>query len=217
MTSTTALSVPGPSDDARRPAPFVLDPVAQEALFRSARSVRAWSPEPISDATIEQAYELLRWAPTAINSSPLRLLLVRTPAARERLAGHVTEGNRERVRTAPLSLVLAADVDWHRHLPTLAPHRVDAVAHLEADPEGRERTARANAWLQVGYLIVALRAVGLDVGPMGGMDAAAIDAENFVGSGWRSLMVVNVGWPTPDHGAFPRAARLEPGQALRTA
>lgn len=206
MTLSTTTSAP----------PFLLDPVAQDALFRSARSVRAWSDEPVTDEHIAAVHDLMRWGPTAMNVSPLRIALVRSGEARARLAGYMDEGNRERVLRAPLTLVLAADTDFHRHLDTLAPHLAGAEERFEADPAGRERLARDNAWLQAGYLVVALRAAGLDVGPMGGMDAAAIDADLFAGTGWRSLMVVNVGWPAEDPAVRPRAARLGFDRAART-
>jgi 3-hydroxypropanoate dehydrogenase len=196
--------------------PFLLDPVAQDALFRSARSVRAWADRPVTDEHVAAVYELLRWGPTAMNASPLRLLLVRGREARERLARHMDEGNRERVLGAPLTLVVAADTNFHRTLGHLAPHLTDAEEHFGPDVPGRERIARENAWLQAGYLVVALRGSGLDVGPMGGMDADAVDAELFAGTGCRSLMVLNVGWPAQDPDARPRAARLAFEQVARS-
>lgn len=187
---------------------FLLDPHDQDLLFRTARTPRELADEPVDDAVVAAVHDLVRWGPTALNSSPLRLLLVRTPQARERLASHVAEANRERVLAAPLTLVVAADADFHEHLPVLAPHMAGAAERFAADPAGRERVARDNAWLQAGYLLVGLRAAGLDVGPMSGMDAAGIDADLLAGTSWRSLMVVNVGRPTGAEHPFPRAPRL---------
>lgn len=201
--------------DERR-APFVLDPIAQDVLFRSARTARAWDSRPVTDEHLASVYELLRWAPTAMNTSPLRLLRVTTPDARERLASHLFEGNRARVRTAPLTLVVAADADFHDHLDTLAPHLPDA-AGMFADATSRLTIARDNTFLQAGYLTVALRASGLDVGPMGIADPAGLDADLLAGTSWRSVMIVNAGWPAEDNGAFPRAPRLEPAVTIRAA
>ena len=191
---------------------FLLDPADQDVLFRDARSARAFGTDPVSDEVIEAVHDLVRWGPTALNSSPMRLLLVRSPQARERLAGHMAEGNRERVLEAPLSIVVAADTAFHEHFATLMPHVAGMRERFEANPEARERTARDNAWLQAGYLVVGLRAAGLTVGPMSGMDAAAIDADLLAGTAWRSLMVLNVGRPTGAPHPFARAPRLDAAQ-----
>jgi len=199
----------------RDQAPFVLDPVAQDALFRSARTARAWDPRPVTDEHLASVYELLRWGPTALNTSPLRLARVHAPESRKRLASHLAEGNRERALTAPLTLVVAADASFHEHPGTLVPHW-PADADLFADEAMRLASARDNAFLQIGYLVVALRASGLDVGPMGISDPAGLDADLLAGTSWRSLIVVNAGWPAQDDGAFPRAPRLDPELAIRT-
>ena len=181
---------------------------AVQQLFESARTARTWADVPVDDALVRHVYDTVRWGPTLMNTSPLRLLLVRSADARERLAGHMGEGNRERVRTAPLAIVVAADVDFHETLDTLVPHLPGARDKF-ADAATRTRIARDQAWLQAGYLTVGLRAEGLDVGPMSGMDAAAIDADLLAGTSWRSLMVLNVGYPAPEPTAHPRAPRLD--------
>ena len=193
-----------------------IDDATADLLFREARSVRTFAPGDVADEQLEAAYDLAKLGPTQVNFTPLRLLVVRTPEARERLAHHMSEGNVERVLGAPVSLVLAADTRFHQHLPLLAPHRAEMVDHFEAMPQMREQMARNNAWLQAGYLIVALRAAGLAAGPMGGMDAAAIDADLLAGTGWVSLFVVNVGQAEGAQYPFPRAARLDWDQASRT-
>jgi len=188
---------------------LAIDATVADLLFRAARTVNTFTDEPVTDEQIQAAYDLLRWGPTAMNTSPLRLLLVRSPEARERLARHLSEGNRDRVLAAPLTIVAAADADFHEHLETLAPHLPNARDRFAGDPQQRLGMARTSALIQIGYLIVALRAVGLHVGPMGGMDAAGIDAEFFDANRWTSLLVLNVGQPSGPDAARPRAPRLE--------
>jgi len=195
--------------------PFVLDTLAEDGLFRTARTARSWDGAPVSNEHLESVYELLRWGPTALNSSPLRLVRVATPESRERLASHLAEGNRARALAAPLTLVVAADTDFHTHLDTLVPHWPGA-AELFTDEAARTATARDNAFLQAGYLVIALRASGLEVGPMGIADPLGLDDEILAGTSWRSLFVINAGWPALDNGAHPRAPRLEPSLAIRT-
>jgi 3-hydroxypropanoate dehydrogenase len=193
-----------------------IDDATADLLFRAARTAGAFAPDEVPDEQLRAAYDLAKWGPTAMNTTPLRVLVVRSRDARERLASHMNEGNRARVLDAPVSLVLAADTRFHEHLPMLAPHRAAMVDVLEPQAAQRESMARSNAWLQAGYLIVALRAVGLAAGPMGGMDAAGLDDDLLAGTGWKSFLVVNVGQADGAEYPFPRAARLDYAQATRT-
>lgn len=213
-TDTTPLDT---SDlDAELDSAGLLDGATADLLFRAARTAGAFTGDEVTDAQLQAAYDLAKWGPTAMNVTPLRVLVVRTPEARARLAAHMNEGNRQRVLDAPVTLLLAADTRFHQHLPLLAPHRAAMVDTFEAMPQMREQMARNNAWLQAGYLIVALRAAGLAAGPMGGMDATAIDDDLLAGTGWASLFVVNVGQAEGAQYPFPRAARLDWDQATRT-
>ena len=193
-----------------------IDDQTADLLFRQARTTAAFTSTEVTDEQIADVYDLVKWGPTAMNIVPLRLLLVRSSQARARLAAHMNEGNRDRVLAAPLSIVLAADPGFHRHLPTLAPHRAELVDVLEPAVEQREQMARTNALIQAGYFIVGLRAAGLSAGPMNGMDAAGIDAEFFAENGWKSFLVVNVGYPEGAGTTFPRAQRLSADQATVT-
>jgi len=187
-----------------------------DLLFREARTAATFTPDEVSDEQIAAVYDLVRWGPTALNIIPLRLLVVRAPEARQRLAAHMAEGNRDRVLAAPVSLVLAADTGFHAHIPTLAPHMSALADALEGQPEQRESMARTNALIQAGYLIVGLRAAGLAAGPMGGMDADGIDKEFFAENGWKSLLVVNVGHLAGSSTPRPRGERLAYEQASLT-
>ncbi|MGY4643380.1 malonic semialdehyde reductase [Cellulomonas sp. URHB0016] len=184
----------------------VPDDVA-DLLFREARSVGAFTTEEVSDAQLAAVYDLVRWGPTALNTIPLRLLVVRTPEARARLAAHMNETNRDRVLAAPVTLVVAADPGFHQHIPTLAPHLAALSETLDGQVEQRRQMARTNGLIQTGYLVVGLRAAGLDVGPMGGMDNQGIDEEFFAETGWQSLLVLNVGHREGAGTHHPRAPR----------
>ncbi len=202
--------------DLSAPATARIDDATADLLFREARTAATFAPDDVPDEQLQAAYDLAKWGPTAMNITPLRVLVVRSPDARTRLARHLNEGNRERVLAAPVTLLLAADPGFHQHLGTLAPHRVAMVGPLDAAPDRRDAMARQNAWLQAGYLITALRAVGLAVGAMGGMDTAGIDADLLAGTGWRSFLVLNVGQADGAQYPFPRAARLDWDQVTRT-
>lgn len=188
---------------------------AQDLLFREARTANTFTDEPVTDEQLRAVYDLVKWAPTAMNQQPLRILAVRSPEARERLVAHMGPGNQPKTRTAPLAVVLAADVDFHEHLPVVFPHKPEAKDNLAGKEEQRERMARFNAGLQVGYFILGVRAAGLAAGPMAGFDAAGVDAEFFPDGRHRSLLVVNIGHPGPD-AWFERLPRLSAEQVITT-
>lgn len=167
---------------------------AQDLLFRDARTANTFSSEPVTDEQLRAIYDLVKWAPTSMNNQPLRALVVRSDDGKQRLLKHMADGNRAKTEVAPVTVVLAADADFHENLPAVFPH-APGVKDLFADPDGRESVAKLNASLQVGYFILGVRAAGLAAGPMTGFDAAGLDAELFADKPWKSLVVVNIGKP----------------------
>lgn len=197
-------------------APLAIADHAADLLFREARTTSVWTDAEVTDAQLEAAWDLAKMGPTAMNTLPLRVLVVRSAEGRARLAAHMADGNKAKVQAAPVSLVLAADPEFHRHLDELFPAYPGIKDQLAPAAETREHMARTNALLQAGYLIVALRAVGLAVGPMNGMDADGIDRDLLAGSGWRSFLVANVGVADGAGSPYPRNPRLSFGQVSET-
>ncbi|MEW2359931.1 malonic semialdehyde reductase [Spirillospora sp. NPDC029432] len=192
----------------------ILDEAARDLLFREARTANAFSGEPVTDEQLRAVYDLVKWGPTAMNAQPLRLLAVRSGEARRRLLPHMAEGNRAKTAAAPLTLIVTADADFHEHLPTTFPHKPGAREALAASP-GRERMARFNATIQLGYLILGIRAAGLAAGPMTGFDAEGVKKEFLGDTNQEVIAVVNAGRPGPD-AFFPRNPRLEYDQVVTT-
>lgn len=187
---------------------LALDAAAQELLFAAARTAHAFSDEPVTEAQLRAIHELIKWGPTSSNMQPLRVLLVRSRAARERLLVHMKRGNRDKTAAAPLTAVAAADTRFHEQLGRLRPDKQDPGRSWERDAAFRERQARLNATLQIAYFIVGIRAAGLAAGPMAGFDPDGVDAEFFPDGRWRSLVVINIGRPAAD--AYrPRLPRLD--------
>jgi 3-hydroxypropanoate dehydrogenase len=187
---------------------ITLDPAAQAQLFTDARTANTFTDEPVTDDHLRAIYDLAKYPPTAANTQPLRVLYIRPGDARDRLLTHMAEGNRAKTASAPVVAVLAADTDFHEHIPHVFPIRPQMRDHFAADPTGRDAAARFNATLQIGYWLLAVRAAGLAAGPMGGFDNAGVDREFFADTTWRSLLVVNIGKPGPD-AWFPRLPRLD--------
>ena len=191
---------------------LTLSPEAQDLLFREARTANAFTDEPVTDEQVAAIYDLVKYAPTAMNTQPLRILLVRDGEPRERLLKHMADGNRDKTANAPLVAVLAADTDFHDHLPRTFPH-FPGARDLFADDAAREQAAKFNATLQIGYFLLGVRAAGLAAGPMGGFDAAGIDEEFFAGNNLKSLLVVNLGKPA-ENAWFDRLPRLDHAEVV---
>jgi 3-hydroxypropanoate dehydrogenase len=70
--------------------------------------------------------------------------------------------------------------------------------------------------MQGAYLILAARALGLDVGAIGDFDRAKVDAEFFPRGMVRSSFLGNLGYGDPG-GLYPRNPRLDFDEACRIA
>ncbi len=186
----------------------------QNLLFREARTANSFSSEPVTEEQVRAIYDLVKWAPTSMNTQPLRALVLRTAEAKARLLPHLAPGNRDKTEAAPLTVVLAADVDFHENIPQVFPHN-PGVKDNFSDEQGRVEFAKLNSLLQVGYFIIGIRAAGLAAGPMTGFDAQGVDDEFFAGKKWRSLVVVNVGKPG-ENPWFDRLPRLDFDQVVET-
>ena len=156
---------------------LVLDPAAQDLLFREARTANTFTDEPVTDEQVRAIYDLVKYGPTAFNQTPLRVTLVRSPEARERLVRHMAEGNRPKTATAPLVAILSADNEFHEELPALFPAFPAAKDAFFAERPVRERSAALNSALQAAYFIVGVRAAGLAAGPMTGFDFEGVRKE----------------------------------------
>jgi 3-hydroxypropanoate dehydrogenase len=193
---------------------LVLDPAAQDLLFREARTANAFTDEPVTDEQVQAIYDLVKYGPTSMNQSPLRVTLVRSAEARERLVKHLAEGNQAKTAAAPLVAILAADNEFHEELPQLFPHYPQAKDMFAADRGVREKNAALNAALQAAYFIIGVRAAGLAAGPMTGLDLEGVRKE-FLDDDHTPLMVVNIGKPGED-AWFPRSPRLAYDEVVTT-
>ncbi len=186
--------------------------VPEEALgllFLDARSSTRWSDREVPDEALRAVHELVRWAPSANNSCPLRLVVARSEHAREIVLEHATGGNRAKLDRAPLILVAASDPRYHEQLEVTAPGMPGLYEVLESRPDARAITAHDSTWLQMGFLIVALRAVGLEVRPMAGFDRGGLSRDLLGDRPWHPELLLGVGYPAEDgeHGAGARRGR----------
>lgn len=190
-----------------------LDDRSLDTIFRAARTHNEWLDKPVSDALLHQIYDLMKWAPTSANSSPARIVFVRSAAAKQRLLPAVSPGNLDKTRTAPVTAIIAHDSEFHEKLPKLFP-QADARSWFAGNQPLIDTTAFRNGTLQGAYLILAARALGLDAGPMSGFDNAKVDQEFFPGGKVKSNFLINLGYG--DHAKlFPRNPRLPFAEAAQ--
>ena len=183
-----------------------LGAAAHAQLFTAARTHNAFQDRPVPDALLREALDLAKMGPTAANQQPLRVVFLRSREAKERLRPAMAPGNVEKTMAAPVVAITGYDLEFYEHLPFLMPH-VDAKSWFSGDAELAARSAAQSGTLQVGYFILALRAVGLDAGPMGGFDPAKVEAEFFPEGKIKANVIINIGYGD-DARLFPRSPRL---------
>lgn len=182
-----------------------LNPAALATLFTGARTQNGWLDKPVSDALLQEVYQLARLGPTSANCSPARIVFVRSAEARARLLPALSSGNAVKTEGAPVTAILAWDPAFYDALPELFPHG-DARSWFTSSPELAHETAFRNASLQAAYLIIACRSLGLDTGPMSGFDPAKIEREFLAEHGWKVNFLINIGYGDPGkvYGRLPR-------------
>lgn len=190
-----------------------LNDAALDILFRNARSHNGWQKKSVSDDLLRQIYELMKWCPTSANSSPARIVFVKSASAKQRLLPAMLAGNVDKTTAAPVTVILAQDYAFYEKLPTLFPH-ADARSWFVGNQTLIEATAFRNATLQGAYLMLASRSLGLDVGPMSGFDNAQVDAEFFAGTQIKSNFLINLGYGD-ENKLFPRSPRLSFSEAAK--
>jgi 3-hydroxypropanoate dehydrogenase len=194
-------------------AGILLDPQTLDLLFRDARSSTEFTNEPVDDERLRAIYELTKYAPTSYNLQSLRIVALRTDEARARLMPHLTGRNRMRSENAPLVLILAADIDYHEKLPQVFPHAPLLREALAPALALRVEQARYNAILQIGFLIVAIRAAGLAALPILGYNADAVNYLFFPDGRWQAVLVMAVGRGLPKR--YERLPRLSYEDVVR--
>lgn len=178
---------------------------ALKTLFTEARTHNGWQDIPVSDEQLREIYDLMKWGPTSANCSPARIVFVRTPEGKEKLAPALSSGNLAKTLAAPVTAIVAWDSEFYERLPELFPHG-DARSWFTSSPELAQETAFRNSSLQAAYLIFACRALGLDTGPMSGFDPQKVDTAFFTGTSLKSNLLINIGYGDASkvYGRLPR-------------
>lgn len=184
-----------------------LEQAVFDQLFLDARTQNAWKEGDIPDKVLRRLCDVVKMGPTSANCSPARFVFVKSTEAKQRLKPHLSGGNLEKTMSAPVTVIIANDMEFYEHLPKLFPH-TDAKSWFTSNDGLIRETAFRNATLQGAYMIIAARAMGLDCGPMSGFDNAGVDKEFFKGTTYKSNFLLNLGQGDPS-ALFPRSPRFE--------
>lgn len=184
-----------------------LDDQALDQLFREARTYNGYLDKPVSEDQLNALWELLKFGPTSANCLPARFVWCTSNEAKEKLAALVAPSNADKIRNAPVSVIIGMDMAFYEQLPELFPH-ADARSWFTGNDALIQSTAFRNSSLQGAYFIMAARALGLDTGPMSGFNNDAVDAAFFAGTAFKSNFISTLGYGDPES-IFGRSPRPE--------
>ena len=189
---------------------------ALKVLFTEARTQQAWLPKEVSDQTLRELYDLMKWGPTSANMNPARIAFVKNGPNKEKLLGALSPMNVEKVKTAPVTAIIAFDEKFYDFIPQLLPIPNAATYRdmFAGNKPLSEETALRNSSIQGGYFILAARALGLDCGPLSGFDNQKMDEAFFSGTSWKSNFICNLGYGDLSK-LHPRGPRLSFEEACR--
>jgi 3-hydroxypropanoate dehydrogenase len=174
--------------------------------FDHARTYNEWQEKPVEDGLLKELYDHVKWGPTSANCLPLRIIFVKSKASKEALKPSLMEGNVDKTMGAPITAILAQNIEFYNDFGRLFP-----VADAKSWFLGNERliydTALRNTSLQAGYFIIAARMLGLDCGPMSGFDGALLKKTFFSDKPWEASLLCNLGYGKPES-THPRLDRF---------
>jgi len=192
-----------------------LDDAALKVLFLEARTQNGWLPTPVTDEELRRVYAIARMGPTSANSSPARILFLRTPEAKARLLPALSADNVDKTKAAPVTAIIGYDTRFYEWMPTkLFTHRPEMADTFAKNPAGTQIAAFRNGTLQGAYFMLAARAIGLDVGGMSGFDNGKVDAEFFPDGRVKSNFLCNLGHGDPSK-VMQRLPRLDFDEACQ--
>lgn len=191
------------------------DDATLKLLFTEARTHYGWQDRDVTDETLRDLYEIAKMGPTSMNQQPMRVIFVRSEAAKDRLEPALMPPNVPKMRTAPVTAIIAHDLNFYEELPRLFPPNPAAKDIFEGNATAAQINAFRNGTLQGAYFMLAARAVGLDVGAMSGFDNAKVDEEFFHGTSLKSNFLVNLGFADTSK-IFRRLPRLAYDEVCQT-
>ncbi|MDO9198074.1 malonic semialdehyde reductase [Rhodoferax sp.] len=165
-----------------------------DQIFLNARTANGFLDKPVPVSLLQEAYDIAKMGATSMNSQPTRYVFLNTPEARARLLPALSPGNVDKTRDAPVTVIVATDTKFYEHMPLVFPNDPGAKAMFEGNASMAQGTATRNGTLGGAYFMIAARAVGLDCGPMSGVDLAKVNAEFFPDGRCETNFLINLGY-----------------------
>ena len=182
-----------------------------DQLFIQARTANGFTNKPVPTDLLQQVYDIAKMGATSMNSQPARYVFLNSPEARARLIPALAPGNVDKTKVAPVTVIVASDMQFYEHMPTVW-HKPGAKEMFEGNKAMSDGTAVRNSTLSGAYFMIAARAVGLDCGPMSGVDLAKVNAEFFPDGRLQANFIINLGYGDNSK-LFDRNPRLSFAQA----
>ena len=176
-------------------------------ILTQARSHYAWTDKPVPDVVLHDIFDIMKMGPTSMNTCPVRIIFVKSAEGKEKLTKSLKPANVAKVTGAPMTAIIAYDLEFWTHLPKLFPHE-DRRHFFEGKDAYIKDTAYRNSTLQGAYFMIAARALGLDVGALSGFDNAVVDEEFFNGTALKSNFLCNIGY-ADEAALFQRLPRFD--------
>jgi len=177
-----------------------------DLMLTKARSHYAWQDKPVSEAQLHRLYDITKQGATSMNCSPARFIFVTSDAGRQQLVPALKPKNVDKVLSAPVTVIIAEDMQFWDRLDYLFPHE-DRKPLFRGKDAYIDETAARNATLQGAYMMMAARAIGLDCGPISGFDNKIVDETILQGTTLRSNFLLNLGY-ADESAIFPKLPRL---------
>lgn len=182
-----------------------------DQLFFKARTANGFTDQAVPADLLQQVYDIAKMGATSMNTQPARYVFLNSPESRARLIPALAPGNVDKTKVAPVTVIVATDMQFYEHMPTVW-HKPGAKEMFEGNKVMSDGTAVRNSTLSGAYFMIAARAVGLDCGPMSGVDLAKVNAEFFPDGRLQANFLINLGYGD-DSKLFDRNPRLSFAQA----
>lgn len=184
-----------------------------DQLFNKSRTANGFIDKPVPVSLLREVYDLAKMAPTSMNTQPTRYVFLTTPEAKARVMPAMMPANVDKTQSAPVCVIVATDTRFYEHMPQIW-HKPEAKEMFEGNAAMASATAVRNGTLGGAYFIIAARALGLDCGPMSGVDLAKVNAEFFPDGRYQANFLINLGY-MDESKLFQRNPRLSFEQACQ--
>ncbi len=188
-----------------------IDPTSLNQIFLEARTANGFIDRPVPLSLLREVHEVARMCATSMNTQPTRYVFLLSAESRARLLPAMSPSNVEKTRSAPATVIIATDTRFFEHMPQVW-HEAGAQEMFAGNAALAQSTATRNGTLGAAYFMIAARALGLDCGPMSGVDLAKVNAEFFADGRFLTNFILNLGYGDPSK-LFPRNPRLSFEQA----